>query len=553
MSKVMSKAKSSSATVEMKPKRKRSESKELSKKRAKSENSNDENPEEQILLDEQSILESKKNYNKILNLISIAQQGQDGGGLAVVAAVSLCRVFIQLLAAGSLTMKKGLSDKDRKVVEWLKGNLSQYEEVLLQLLGREELAITALTLALRLLKSEGLYISDKDEYSFPRAFLTKIVKVLLYSETGDDVRQEFVEKYVQEYQDIRFFSFQAIEVILKAGQETENTDTLFENAFAILYNTDQVPGDKEKFENFYLPAPKKKKHDLFSVPQLRKNAQGAWLALMGLASKKAQRKQLLDCMVREIAPWFVNPERLSDFMTDCYNTGGSMSLLALSGVFYLIQERNLDYPSFYTKLYSLLTVEMLHSKHRSKFLRLLETFLASSHLPAILVASFIKRLSRLSISAPPSAIVAIVPYLYNLFKKHPQTTFMMHRVIGDLEVKRLVEEEGFEDPFDPEETDPMETNAIDSCIWEIVQLQTHYHPNVSTIANIVSEQFTKQSYNTEDFLDHSYQSLIDAELSKEVKKKPVVEFFVPDRVFSASKKEEVNKQESMLVKLWNFS
>ena len=43
--------------------------------------------------------------------------------------------------------------------------------------------------------------------------------------------------------------------------------------------------------------------------------------------------------------------------------------------------------------------------------------------------------------------------------------------------------------------------------WEMVQLQGHYHPNVSTIAKILSEQFTKQSYNHEDFLDHSYGSV----------------------------------------------
>lgn len=259
-------------------------------------------------------------------------------------------------------------------------------------------------------------------------------------------------------------------------------------------------------------------------------------------------------MVGEIAPWFVDPERLSDFLTDCFDTGGSTSLLALSGVFYLIQQRNLDYPSFYTKLYSLLDVEMLHSKHRSKFMRLLDTFLSSTHLPAVLLASFIKRLSRLALSSPPGAIVAIVPFLYNLFKKHPQTTFMMHRVIADPTNAVLVEKEGFQDPFDDEEQDPMLTGAIDSCIWEIVQLQSHYHPNVATIAKIVSEQFTKQSYNIEDFLDHSYQSLIDAEMAKEVKKKPVVEWMIPKRIYFPQDDESPSdSKDSLMMKLWDFS
>jgi len=228
---------------------------------------------------------------------------------------------------------------------------------------------------------------------------------------------------------------------------------------------------------------------------------------MQIGLTKDQRKKTLEVMADVIAPWFTKPELLMDFLTDCFNTGGSISLLALSGVFYLIQERNLDYPAFYTKLYSLLDADILHSKYRSRFFRLLDTFLGSSHLPAVLVASFIKRLARLALNAPPSAIVVIVPWFYNLFKKHPLTTFMMHRIPRTKEEKERLESEGMDDPFLPDEQDPMETRAIDSCLWEIVQLQSHYHPNVATIAKIISEQFTKQAYSLEDFLDHSYSSV----------------------------------------------
>ena len=53
------------------------------------------------------------------------------------------------------------------------------------------------------------------------------------------------------------------------------------------------------------------------------------------------------------------------------------------------------------------------------------------------------------------------------------------------------------DPFDTEEEDPMETDAISSSLWELVMLQSHYHPNVATLAKIISEQFTKYAYNLE--------------------------------------------------------
>jgi U3 small nucleolar RNA-associated protein 19 len=282
---------------------------------------------------------------------------------------------------------------------------------------------------------------------------------------------------------------------------------LFDNALEILTSIESVPDSKEELEDFYISKPEKSTHPLLSLNKHKKHAQGAWLALMNLQMDKDQRKSLLRIVSTSIAPWFLKPELLMDFLTDSYDAGGSTSLLALSGVFYLIQERNLDYPSFYKKLYSLLDAELLHSKHRSRFFRLMDTFLASTHLPAVLVASFLKRLSRLTLNAPPSGVVVVVPWIYNLLKRHPTTTFMIHRETRGSSVKEILENEGMNDPFLMDEEDPMETKGIDSSLWEIVMLQSHYHPNVATLAKIISEQFTKNAYNLEDFLDHSYGSV----------------------------------------------
>jgi U3 small nucleolar RNA-associated protein 19 len=83
----------------------------------------------------------------------------------------------------------------------------------------------------------------------------------------------------------------------------------------------------------------------------------------------------------------------------------------------------------------------------------------------------------------------------------------MHRKITDPALQEKMEEEGVDDPFDMDETDPMVTGAIESSVWELEALQSHYHPNVATLAKIISEQFTKRSYNLEDFLDHSYTAV----------------------------------------------
>ena len=293
--------------------------------------------------------------------------------------------------------------------------------------------------------------------------------------------------------------------LLRDKVSVEASETTINNAISMLIAMDPLDKGAEASPNYFVKSQRKVKQrdDARIHSGHMKQAQQAWLRVLQKEVNKGQRKQILEVMSSRIAPCFLKAELLMDFLTDSFEVGGSTSLMALSGLFYLIQDKNLDYPQFYQKLYSLLDPNILHSKHRSRFFRLLDTFLGSTHLPAALVASFIKRLSRLCLHAPPSAIVVVVPWIYNLLKNHPTCTFMIHRAA---ELPRK-EEQGWGDPFRMEEPDPMETDAVESSLWEIETLQSHYHPNVATIAKIISEQFTKHAYNIEDFLDHSYATV----------------------------------------------
>ncbi|KAB5581078.1 CBF/Mak21 family-domain-containing protein [Coniochaeta sp. 2T2.1] len=508
--------------------------------------------ESKVLDLEMGILESKKNYNNIATLIRLAGEGAlQGRDTATLALVSLCRVFIRLLSTGSLTNKKNASDKEKTVVRWLRERMAEYRQILAGLVQDFDESDTAMKLSMKLLEAEARYLNGTGEYNFPGVSFSVLISALLRPEVEDSVRAEFIEQWVDVYDDIRYYTFRTLREILSESSAASLGEDTIINVFDFLTSIEGVP-EAGKEMTYYIEPPEKKTHPLRTLSQHKKQAQEAWMALMRLGLNKPQKKKVLEIMATSIAPWFTKPELLMDFLTDCYNEGGSVSLLALSGVFFLIQERNLDYPLFYNKLYSLLDADLLHSKHRSRFFRLLDTFLASSHLPAVLVASFVKRLARLALNAPPSAIVAIVPWMYNILKKHPLCTFMIHRVSRTPEEKKQIEQEGLNDPFLPDEMDPMETKAIESCLWEIVQLQSHYHPNVATIAKIISEQFTKQVYNIEDFLDHSYQSLIEAEMHKEVKKPPVVEFMIPKRIFTSAEK-GAEERNSLLVDLWDFS
>ncbi|KAB8238521.1 ribosome biosynthesis protein NOC4 [Aspergillus alliaceus] len=526
-----------------------------SKRRAIAENDSVDMMAEVSQMEEQ-IAESRKHYNNIAKLISMLDVDENAANPNLAVAVSLCRVFSRLIAGGDLTETNRAAENEKIIVAWLKERCREYQKALSAILreGDTSAKLTALTLCMRLVNERATHIPGEDTQVWLSGLFKNVVEAVV--ETSDTaLRSEFIEKFANAYEDVRFYTFVQIADIAESERSPETLDILI----SILTACDAVPGPEHEFKNFYVKSNKKNKK-LVSINSHKKRAQDAWLSVLRNNISESQRKNLLRIMVHNIEPWFSRPELLMDFLTDSYNVGGATSLLALSGLFYLIQEKNLDYPQFYQKLYSLLDADLLHSKHRSRFFRLMNTFLASTHLPATLIASFIKRLSRLALNAPPTAIVVIVPFIYNLLKSHPTCTFMLHRVIKDEEYKAELEAEGMDDPFDAKEPEPIRTNAIESSLWEIQSLQQHYHPNVAAIARIISEQFTKQFYNLEDFLDYTYQGMVQSELGSEekpMKRIPVIEYHIPKRIFTDRMLEEDGGVDtapgSLMRVLWDFA
>ncbi|KAK3053429.1 Maturation and nuclear export of 40S ribosomal subunits interacting protein [Extremus antarcticus] len=493
-----------------------------------------------VLLLEEQILDSREHYNNIIVLHAILENVEKKPKTATLAAVALCRVFCRLIAREQFVKHKNDTEADAQVVLWLKQRLRDYVESLTGWMGSPDVSreSTALTLLMRIVKEETSQGSRRSEQAWrtDRSTFYAVVEGLLETTAAEAARAEFVEKYVEEHDDVRFFTMLAIKQFFSA--EGTRTATNADNAIDILSRIEGVPESQEQLAGWYGQPPQPESHQLLSISAHRKVAQECWLSIFRSPLTASNRKTILNIMTPQILPWFPNRmEVLADFLTDSFNEGGALSLLALSGIFKLMTERNLDYPDFYTKLYSLLDEDVMHSKHRSRFFRLLDQFMSSSHLPAAMVASFIKRLSRLSLQAPPGAVVWAVPSVYNMLKRHPACTFMLHRPYHPAHAIYTSHpdyaDSGMDDPFSMSEPDPMTTNAIDSSLWELHTLQDHWHPNVATLAKIIGEQFTKRDYALEDFLDHGYATLVDAELGKEMKRKVEVEWEIPRRIVTA--------------------
>ncbi|KAK3051503.1 hypothetical protein LTS18_012422, partial [Coniosporium uncinatum] len=378
-------------------KRKRVDATERSKKEKRTESSN-------ITLRESQILESRQHYNNIVDILRIAKDTKRAADRSE-ALLALCRVFCRLIAGGDMTSSKGTPKSELTIIEWLKKQFKDYSDVLLDTVAsktRDD--VDAIALLMQLIKAETTSSVNSVDRPWTSGTFATLVGTLLRLTRLKDERAAFVHSYVNDYDDVRYYFLHVVSRILDEAQDSGSEDQLQQNALDMLSGIEGIPGSDEELENFFGGAPEQKKHKLMSLSAHKKVAESAWLALLRTSLDKDQRKTVLRVMTDRIVPWFNRPELLMDFLTDSYDLGGATSLLALSGLFHLMQEKNLDYPSFFSKLYSLLDHNLLHSKHRSRFFRLLNTFMSSTHLPAALVASFIKRLARLALHGPPAGI-----------------------------------------------------------------------------------------------------------------------------------------------------
>tara|TARA_R110002050_G_scaffold163936_1_gene293935 strand:+ start:2010 stop:3989 length:1980 start_codon:yes stop_codon:yes gene_type:complete len=167
------------------------------------------------------------------------------------------------------------------------------------------------------------------------------------------------------------------------------------------------------------------------LKKMRHLLSDCWLHFLRLPLPTSLYKKILSRIHTDVLPKVTQPVLLCDFLTDSYNVGGIVSLLALNGIFVLMTKHNLDYPQFYDKLYQLFTPTVCFAAHRSQFFKLSSIFLSSKHLPAYIVASFLKRMGRLCLVSSPHVCIILMVMMYNLLLRHPACHALLHREVKD--------------------------------------------------------------------------------------------------------------------------
>lgn len=386
-----------------------------------------------------AILESDANSNFIVDILELSETQDEGLLLAFIKAAH--KIFTTFSSRGKLRhvpQQKGTAKDSQDPLDvfsyWLHEKYLLTLKRLLHLLsvGSQNVKEFALCTLMKFIVDEG---KQKSPPCFPNDLFRQICDVLF---DGRYSMKDCTERFAEylEYDDVRFYVLKNLTKFLRNTSNSHQAGTQFlvENVFTML-NLVKMKEKDEDLNNFLIDVKKNKKQKdgneklehSFVLKHHRKAFSSAWLGFLTVPLTSEIHKKILLNLHTDVLPHMTNPKLLMDFLTDSYNTGGVTSLLALNSLFFLIHKHNLDYPDFYKKLYALFESNIFYVKYQARFFHLADLFLMSTHLPAYLVAAFVKRLSRLSLTAPPSGAMLAIPFVCNLIRRHPSIQVLIHR------------------------------------------------------------------------------------------------------------------------------
>ncbi|XP_072228203.1 nucleolar complex protein 4 homolog isoform X1 [Leuresthes tenuis] len=479
------------------------------------------------------ILESRKHANDVFDILEVLQSEKEKDVLGAVDACS--KLFYTLLERKELFIGKlpeeeealsGGSSAEEKYRIFMRHRYNSCVEILLEHLNHELHGVkeSALCCLMKFAAGEGQYpLEDLDwseHHIFPRELLQAVVDNLL-SKTADNTLlisrfQEFLEM-----DDLRYYVMSSIrENVAKVMDKNKGAVLpVYQNNVFTLMSNISIPSQESELTNFMVK--REAKPEDWKAAKLKDHKRAferMWLGFLKHKLPNGMYKKILVILHDSILPHMSKPTMMIDFLTAAYEVGGAISLLALNGLFVLIHQHNLDYPDFYKKLYNLLEPSVFHVKYRARFFHLANLFLSSSHLPVYLVAAFAKRLARLALTAPPTALLIVLPFIYNLIRRHPSCRVLIHKPSTEGETEPL------EDPYVMDEEDPVHCRALESSLWEIKTLQKHYHPDVAKAAMLINTPLPEQEDDISEVLEITAFELMERDLKQPQIKSIPLEF-----------------------------
>lgn len=392
----------------------------------------------------ENVLADRSKINDIVDVITGVENKNESISLVCIEGIG--RILSELIQSNYCPVKTKKTkfakpaEKPEEIVEvWLTSNYDLTVKKLLVLLKSPivKISLEALKALMKFVKAEST--KNPQKFWFSNDLFLKILINLIDGSYDNSMTVKNFISYLH-FNDVSYYTLRNINKVITQTEKDPMmnnhviTGGNFPRNIYELLSVVTIPEEETDLSNLYVVSMENvsEKHSVFrhSVMNLsayKKVFTEAWMAFLGLSLDSSLYRHILLDLEHKVIPYFVDPKILMDFLVDSYNAGGVTSILALNGLFVLIHKHNLDYPDFYKKLYSLFDVEVFHMKYRARFFYLADLFLMSSHLPAYLVAAFIKRLSRLALRAPPYAIAMVIVFIGNLIRRHPNCKVLIHQ------------------------------------------------------------------------------------------------------------------------------
>uniref|UniRef100_A0A182XBN4 CCAAT-binding factor domain-containing protein n=1 Tax=Anopheles quadriannulatus TaxID=34691 RepID=A0A182XBN4_ANOQN len=388
-------------------------------------------------------------------------------------------------------------DSQTNLKQWLQAHYGEAFDMIIDGMHHEKEgeASQALAAAMKLLAVESHHRPEADQ--FPMARLKQILTAMLSTEC---LNKHLFNRFLEyaSYLDVIFYCWKTVpSLVPRSGAPPSDA---FKHNFLLLLDAILFGKEKMKEADNVLCVPL---GDGFDYTLVRKQINRTWGFVMNWQHSVGVHEQLLILLLEKVFIHLDKPVLLTDFLMDSLDVGGTVSVLALQGVFVLIQQHNLTYPNIYEKLYSMFEPEIFHTKFKARLFYLADIFLSSSHLPEGLVAAFVKRLARLSLIAPPQDIVIILRFIGNLILRHPALKRLIFHPTGG---------EASSDPYVMEERDPMKSKALESSLWEIAALQNHVLPSVASAARFISNPLPSVEWDLSEVLEISENDIFHKEM-----------------------------------------
>ncbi|XP_003742058.1 nucleolar complex protein 4 homolog [Galendromus occidentalis] len=426
-----------------------------------------------------------KSAETVVKALACAKD-EDG---AVAAIIAVNKIFSRVFSED----EKFFKDDEHPLAGVFSASWSSLLAILPEGNKASDLALQTL---LMWIECETVKKSTETSYGLPETRLEELLRVLCSDSAMEKHLVQFQNK-LEAYDDLNFYTCKALwKISDKFSKPT--TELEIQNYFTLIKAIrvkDKITKDQT------LPTFVGEEIDFpFNFQDLRKFYQYAWVNFLRAALPEKLYIHVLVFLDEKKVALFKNPCLMADFLIESYNKGGSIALLALNGLFTLIHKYNLELPDFYTRLYALFKADIFYQKYRARFFFLADLFLSSSHLPAYLVAAFAKKMARLCLIAPAYSQLHVIPFIGNLVIRHAALSRMVHCQ----ETKDMNS-----DPFDENETDPAKSRALESSLWELKTLQSHWLQSVAAKSSIINSAFPKIEWDFSDVLEGSYVQLFE--------------------------------------------